>query len=199
MGQDHSRADPVWLDWDDHTKFIVVRGIKGSGRSWLCDALVADGCACIDVHKFARAGYDPELSRSENEHNTAARYKEFVSQAHNRVVVLISDQLIKSRQPTAKFFIELLGDSLPTAYRRGQAMMLDRVTRHSEEIRHAVRTWPISNVDSAFSQFGFDFRPHNTFAKFADGYHKAESESATLGYQVMPASDIKNTIAKMCR
>ena len=199
MGQAHSLADPVWMDGDGETKFIVVQGVKGSGRSWLCDALVANGCACIDVQKFARAHYNPELSRSENEHNTAAKYKDFVSGVKNRVVVLVSDKRVKSRRPMAKFFIELSGDSLPTAYRRGQAMMLDRVTRHSEEIRNAVRTWPISNVHRAFPQFGFDFKYRDSFSKFASEYRKAQKESAAAGYQVMPASDIKTAIAKMCR
>jgi hypothetical protein len=103
------------MDWGAEERFIVVWGVKGSGRSWLCDALVADGCACIDVHKFARAHYNPELSRSENEHNTTAKYKDFVSGVKSPVVVLVSDKLIKSRRPMAKFFIELGGggDSLP--------------------------------------------------------------------------------------
>jgi hypothetical protein len=200
MGSKQSTPRPGW-DWDvaDLKKVIVVRGVRGSGRSWLCDALGQLGCDCIDVKKFASDGYDPELSRSENVHNARTRFKDLMVQSHSGAVVLISDDLIQSRRPTAKFFIELQGEALPFAYRRGQAMMLDRVTRHEQEIRAALRSWPVANLASVFPHFGFDFRHHDDFSKFVDSYQRAAAESLVNGYRVLPIGDIKQAIATMCR
>jgi len=168
----------------------------------LCDALCQSGaiaCDCIDVKKFIRTHFDPALTRTENEHNIATKYKDLMSQSTSGVVVLISDELITTRRTAGKFFIELAGDSLPVAYRRGHAMMLHRVTRSADQIKAAIHNWPVSNVDAVFAHFGFDFGPHDEFSKFVVDYHRAKNESAAKGYTVMPISDIKNTILKMCR
>lgn len=211
MGLRQSRLNRVW-DWDPGAtkKVILVRGVRGSGRSWLCDALSQSGevselseltCPawdCIDVNKFVRTHFDPELSRTENERNIAAKYKDLMSRSTSSVVVLIGDNLITTHRTAAKFFIELTGDSLPIAYRRGQAMMLHRVIRSADQIRAAIHNWPVSNVDSVFAHFGFDFGPHDEFSKFVVGYHRAKNESVAKGYTVLPISDIKNAILKMC-
>lgn len=198
MGQkESSDFGPLGFDPSRYKKVILVRGVKGSGRSWLCRQLRDHGCECLDLNQFIADNDNPALSHRENMHNLEQKFKE-ISATPSKALVLISDKLIQSRTALGKFFIQLDAWSLEKAFRRGHMMKINQIQSRASKLKDAIRTGPLADIDKAFEHTGFDRQPTLNFTEYIEAYNRAKTNSEDNGYTVIPCQAIKHEIAKMC-
>ena len=203
MGQkESSEFGPMGFDPSIYKKVVLVRGVSGSGRRWLCEQLRDrlrdlprdNGCECHDLNQLIRDNFNPQLSGKENTKKLEQKFKEMPS----KTVILISDKLIQSRTAVAKFFIELDMWSLEKAFRRRHIMNINRIQSHANKLKDAIRTGPLTDIDKAFDRAGFDHQPTMHFTDYVLAYHRDKTQSEKNGYTVLPCQAIRHEIEKIC-
>lgn len=199
MGQkESSNFGPLGFDPSKYKQVVMVRRVKGSGRSWLCERLRDHGCACLDLNQLVRDNFNTALSPKENRKNLEHKFKEISNATSSKLLILFSDYLITSPKALAKFFIELDGWSLEKGFRRGHMMNVNRIQSHASKLKDAIRNGPLADIDKAFVHAGFDCKPTLQFTEYMVEYNRAKESSTEKGYTVIPCQAVRNEIEKMC-
>ena len=194
---------------------IQVRGIPGSGKSWLSRKIIEEGIECYDtddvIHDtFYRLFKKPEFRQLIRESNLAAinlvnktskralLRKINLANLNNKFIVIVGVTLDFKKVVDNCYFIKMSARALRLSYRRVMNREIQKITDNHQEISNI-----ISEEDIDMNGVMLNFKINQsleltmTFKYYKNTYKGALQFETQRGIQALNQSDILKTILSM--
>lgn len=203
---------------------VVIRGIPGSGKSWLVKKLNALGAAAFDTdeiiasefRRFSRTPLFHRLCRKGRAclsseppwhaelHRRAAVALERLTAAairsKTKTVIVCGIALKTNASPGLRFFIKIPARERPAFYRRVIVRNLAAVRAATATALTAVKKAPVDEIAALLEMsVGVASGEGVSYGAFVDHYHKCRGHEEKLGAKVLPQKEILHQVLALTK
>lgn len=164
---------------------VVVRGISGSGKSWLCRALAAASIECVDTDDWLHAG---------------KTRKQLLAHLATRPFVAVVGITIRVPPDEGLYFIKIVAADFPATYKRVLARELKKIVDQAPAILKTIETKTPREINDALGRpqdFGLAMSITDTIQDYKRMYKGAVAYEKARGAKVLTQDKVLVDITRL--
>lgn len=184
------------------SKVIVIKGIPGSGKSYICK-LLPKHISCLDTDDFVTLAYD-QLIKQKIKFNDNDVFNLAIKLCKNEIskhkLVVLCGMLFNIPNVNSKYFIKMDDKQLEISYKRV-------ILREIEKYKHISRPSIVNHIKTLSGNeisYYLSFKHHlnaiepseTTFDNYKKMYYNALNFEKKNGFLIMTQQEIVNDIIK---
>lgn len=185
---------------------VLITGIQGSGKTWLCDKINTKGIKCIDTDDILLMAYESVNKNPETKKLKSSVYldsifkyasklvKNIIEEYKDSRIIIFAGISLKIENADFKFFISIPEQDIESTYRRTFVREYNKIIDGYDKINRILDVSPIDHI-----MINIDFETGNalnkiTFYTYNTMYKSLLSKYKSEGFKVKPQMEILEII-----